>query len=102
MQMATCWISVPRDGKYAWVSNTASGNLSSYSVAPDGTVTLLSAVAADPPGNPIDSALSSDGRYLYVQQAAQGNVVEYRVEGANLKPNGMIKVEVGTQGIAAQ
>ncbi len=102
MQMATCWISVPRDGKYAWVSNTASGNLSSYSVAPDGSVTLLSAIAADPDGNPIDSALSSDGRYLYVLEAAQGKVVEYRVEGANLIPIGTITVELGNQGIAAQ
>jgi DNA-binding beta-propeller fold protein YncE len=102
MQMATCWISVPRDGKFAWVSNTASGNLSSYSIAPDGTLSLLDAVAADPEGNPIDSALSSDGRYLYVQEAAQGKVVEYRVEGANLTPIGTITVEIGNQGIAAQ
>ncbi len=102
MQMATCWISVLRDGKYAFVSNTASGNLSSYTIGPDGIATLVKAVAADPNGNPIDSALSSDGRYLYVEESAQGEVVEYRVQGASLIPIGTITADIGIQGIAAQ
>jgi 6-phosphogluconolactonase (cycloisomerase 2 family) len=101
-QMATCWISVLRDGKYAFVSNTGSKNFSSYAIAPDGTVTLLKAVAASTEGNPIDSSLSDDGKYLYVDESAQGKVVEYRVDGANLTQIGTATVEPGVQGIAAQ
>src|SRR5947209_4011465 len=35
-QLATCWISVTSDGKFAFVSNTASDDLSSYAVSGNG------------------------------------------------------------------
>ena len=101
-QMATCWISVPRDGKHAFVSNTGSGTLSSYGIGPDGDVTLVHAVAANPGGTPIDSALSDDGHFLYVDDSAQGKVLLFRVDGANLVRIGTVQVEPGIQGVAAQ
>jgi len=101
-QKATCWISVPRDGKYALVSNTGSGTLSSFAIDADGNVTLLSAVAANPGGAPIDSALSDDGRFLYVDDSVQGKVLIFRVEAGNLAPIGTVSVSAGIQGIAAQ
>jgi len=55
---------VPRDGKYALVSNTGRGTLSSYSIDANGSLTLLNAVAANPGGAPIDSALSREGKFL--------------------------------------
>lgn len=101
-QAATCWISVPRDGKFALVSNTGSGTLSSFAIDVNGTVTLLDAIAANPGGAPIDSALSDDGRFLYVDESAQGKVLIFGVNGGNLTSLGTVSVNVGIQGIAAQ
>lgn len=101
-QAATCWISVPRDGKFALVSNTGSGTLSSFAIDVNGNVTLLDAVAANPGGTPIDSALSDDGRFLYVDDSMQGKVLIFRVEGGSLTSLGTVAVSAGIQGIAAQ
>lgn len=101
-QMATCWISVPRDGKHAFVSNTGSGTLSAYGVAPDGELTLLNAVAADPGGTPIDSSLSDDGRFLYVENSVAGKILLFRVDGGSLVAMGSVTAVPGLQGIAAQ
>jgi 6-phosphogluconolactonase len=101
-QKATCWISVPRDGKYAFVSNTGSGTLSSFAIDPNGTATLLAAVAANPGNTPIDSALSSDGKFLYADDSAQGKVLIFRVNGGSLTQIGTVPVSAGIQGIAAQ
>jgi 6-phosphogluconolactonase len=101
-QKATCWISVPRDGKSALVSNTGSGTLSSYSIDPNGNLALLNAVAANPGGAPIDSALSRDGKFLYVDESAQGKVLIFSVGNATLTQLGSVSLEEGIQGIAAQ
>jgi 6-phosphogluconolactonase (cycloisomerase 2 family) len=74
-QQASCWISVNRSGKAAYVSNTARGTISSYAVDADGALTLLNAVAANPGGAPIDSALSRDSQFLYVVESAQSKAL---------------------------
>jgi 6-phosphogluconolactonase len=102
MQQASCWIAVPRDGKFAWVSNTASGTLSSFAVGDNGDVTLMNSVAADPGGTPIDSALSRDGKFLYVEDSVQGIVTIFGTDGGALMPVGMMPVSAGIQGIAAR
>ena len=101
-QAATCWISVPRDGKFALVSNTGSGTLSSFAIDVNGNVTLLDAVAADPGGAPIDSALSNDGHFLYVDDSLEGKVRIFGVNGGSLTSIGVVSVNAGIQGIAAQ
>ncbi len=103
-QKASCWISITRSGRYAYLSNTASGTLSSYAVGPDGQLTLAKAIAASAPGSaPIDSALSRDSRFLYVEDSAQGGVLLFRVDGATLIPIGGIpSLPKSVQGIAAQ
>jgi 6-phosphogluconolactonase (cycloisomerase 2 family) len=72
---AACWLVVSKDGRYAFVTNTLSdtvpnifsgiGGVTSYAVAPDGTMTYLGQVNTSP-GNPGDEAVSQDGKYLYV------------------------------------
>lgn len=101
-QQATCWISVPRDGKFALVSNTGSGTLSSFAVGADGDLTLVNPVSANPGGSPIDSALSRDGKFLYVDESAQGKVLVFRVNGGDLSQIGTVTLQEGIQGIAAQ
>jgi DNA-binding beta-propeller fold protein YncE len=101
-QMATCWISVPREAKFALVSNTGSGTLSSFAIDANGDLTLAHAVAANPGGAPIDSALSRDGKFLYVDESAQGKVLIFSVSGGNLAQIGSVTLKQGLQGIAAQ
>jgi 6-phosphogluconolactonase len=67
-QLAACWVAVSRSGKYAYVSNTASGTLSGFMINGNGT---LSALTPDgKTGNigvgtgPIDVAISRDDQFV--------------------------------------
>lgn len=101
-QAASCWISVNRSARDAYVSNTGSGTISSYGISGHGELSLLRAIAANPGGAPIDSALSRDSRFLYVVESAQGKTLIFRADGANLIPVGSVSVPTGSQGIAVQ
>lgn len=103
-QAAACWISLTNDGRFAFVSNTASGTLSSYQIAGNGTLGLASAVAASlGAGKPIDSALSSGSEFLYVLDSALGRIAAFQIHGGSLKPVGTITgLPTTIQGIAAQ
>lgn len=102
-QMATCWLSITRNG-HTFASNTGSGNLSSYQVGADGTTVLVKAVAASiTPGAPIDSALSSQNKFLYVDDSARGEVFIFRVQGNSLAAIGSVSgLPTTLQGIAAE
>ncbi len=68
-QTAACWIAVTLDGRYAYSTNTHSGSISGFSVAPGGGLNPLSqdgrtGVLANN-GAPIDLAITEDDRYLY-------------------------------------
>jgi 6-phosphogluconolactonase (cycloisomerase 2 family) len=67
-QTASCWVVVGSNGRYAFVSNTGSGTISSYRIRNDGTLALEHAVAGStgPGSTPIDMALSNNSRFLYV------------------------------------
>ncbi len=57
-----------KNQRYAYVTNFSSGTISSYRVAPDGTLTLDNAVAAQSsPGQKSirDENFTADGRFLY-------------------------------------
>lgn len=102
-QEASCWISVTGSKRNAYISDTGSGALSSYSVGPNGEVSLLKAIATTAAGPPIDSALSRDSRFLYVEESPLGEVQIFRVDGASLLPIGQVtSLPAGIQGIAAQ
>ena len=101
-QMASCWISVTKSARLAYVSNTGSGTISSFQIRGKGELTLLNAVAANPGGAPIDSSLSRDNRFLYVVESAQGKTLIFRNTDSKLSPIGTVSVPVGSQGIAAQ
>jgi 6-phosphogluconolactonase len=72
-ETAACWIAITEDGEYAYTTNTGSGTVSGYTIAGDGSLTLL-----DPTGvtaftgrrsGPIDEDVSDGSQYLYVNQA---------------------------------
>ena len=67
-QSGACWTTVV--GTYAYETNTASGTVSQYSIAANGTLTLVGSGLAGTAGGAgagsTDLASSSDGKVLYV------------------------------------
>ena len=106
-QTAACWIAITKNGKFAFVSNTGSGTISSYRVnAEDGSLTLLNATAADTGlgSAPIDMDLSVNSRILFVLLGGTQSVASFRVwKNGNLTPIDTAGgLPLGAQGIAAK
>lgn len=80
-EAAACWVVVTKDGSLAFVTNTASGSVSSYAIANDGSVVLRHAVAASTGAGsgPIDMALSRNGRFVFVLATGNGTMRPYAI-----------------------
>ena len=82
-QAATCWLVVAESGRFAFVVNSASGSISSYTVNADGSLRLVDAdgrtgiSGAD--AKPIDAGLSRDGRFLFALEAGTGTIGAFSV-----------------------
>ena len=89
-QTAPCWVEISHDGRYLFTVNTAVATISRYSIASDGSLTLLtpSTSLSDPflPTNdtPEDARLSPDGSTLYVVDAGADAISALAVNGGNL------------------
>jgi DNA-binding beta-propeller fold protein YncE len=83
-QTAPCWVEISHDGRYLFTVNTGSGNISSYSINPDGSLTLIGSFAITGGGADIDARLSPDGNYLLVDGAGHNFVSVFAVNGGNL------------------
>jgi 6-phosphogluconolactonase len=105
-QTASCWVVIPNNGKFAFVSNTGSGTISSYRIGSDVEwLALVDSVAGDTGmgSAPIDMTLSNNSRYLFVHAAGSQSVVSFRVKHGTLT---MVDtaggLPLGAQGIAAK
>jgi 6-phosphogluconolactonase (cycloisomerase 2 family) len=106
-QTAACWVVIPTNGKLAFVSNTASGTISSFFINPgNGSLPLLNSVAANTGmgSAPIDMTLSVNSRILFVLLAGTQSVASFRVGGdGSLTPIDTAGgLPMGAQGIAAK
>jgi 6-phosphogluconolactonase len=106
-QTASCWVVIPTNGKLAFVSNTASGTISSYRInAEDGSLTLLNPVAASTGmgSAPIDMTLSVNSRFLFVLLGGSQSVASFRIGGnGSLTPVDTAGgLPLGAQGIVAK
>ncbi len=106
-QLATCWVAVTPDGRYAYTANAGSGTISVYHVSKRGVLTLIESVPTTPAmnGAPIDLMVAPDGRFLYVLNGRQGSISAFRIECEGHPA--LVQVyqhtrlpEVGAQGIA--
>jgi 6-phosphogluconolactonase len=81
-QSAACWVVTTRDGRFAYVSNTASGNLSAYRISSGGAATLDAAIAADTGtgSGPTDMALDRNSRFLYSLNPRNSTISAFRVQ----------------------
>jgi 6-phosphogluconolactonase (cycloisomerase 2 family) len=105
-QSAPCWLIITDDHRFAFVTNTASGSVSSYQVAADGSLTLLNAVAASPGpvSFPVDMALTEGSRFLYLIANNTHNVFGYRAgsDGSLMQVTAVGGLPPASQGIAAK
>jgi 6-phosphogluconolactonase (cycloisomerase 2 family) len=78
-----CWAAVSPDDRHVYVTNFGDGTISSYTIAADGRLELLQAVAGTTvEGQPgvRDEALSRDGRYLYALHADVQQLFGWQVQ----------------------
>ena len=85
-QTAPCWVEISHDGQYLFTVNTGSKTISSYSIATDGSLTLLSPSAsfAATAVSPEDARLSPDGATLWVVDPGADAISGFDVTGGTL------------------
>jgi 6-phosphogluconolactonase len=103
-QSAACWVVTTDNGRFAFTSNTGSGNISAYAIGHDGSLTLLDGgVSALTEAGPTDLALSENSHSLFVLNSGAHTIGAYRVEN----DGGLAQVDVaggvpsGATGLAA-
>jgi 6-phosphogluconolactonase len=81
---AACWVVLAKNDTFAYVSNTASGSISSYKVATNGTLTLVGtdgrAAETGTGSRPLDMATSRDDGFLYVVEGGTSTIGIARIE----------------------
>jgi 6-phosphogluconolactonase (cycloisomerase 2 family) len=105
-QTAACWIAVSKNGKFAYSANAASSSISLYSIANDGSLTLIDGAAGltgDDTG-PLDLMLSEDGKFLYALSARSQNIIAFAVQadGSLELLDAFGGLPVGSYGLALQ
>lgn len=104
-QSAACWVVLTGNDQYAYVTNAASNNISSFSIQPhSGNLDVLEADAAGADGGPIDAALTKNSKYLYVLNSGGHSISAYEVSNnGGLTSIGTVgSLPMGTNGLAAR
>ena len=82
-QTAPCWVVLTNDGRFAYTTNTGSGNVSGYRVGFNGPLRLLNSdglTANTGSGSiPLDAATSNDARFLYVLTPGTSNIQGFAI-----------------------
>ena len=103
---AACWVVATHSGRFAYTTNTGSASVSGYSIAADGTPTLLDSngITAVTGKGPIDAGFSFGDRFLYVLDSGDHSISAFSVrhDGA-LSPVGTTTgLPAGANGLAAR
>ena len=105
-QRAACWAVVTGNGRFAYVTNAATGNISGFVIGQDGTLSLLvpGGVSATTGGNPTDAALSLNSQYLYVRNGNQNAINAFAIaaDGSLSALPGVAGLPAGAAGLAAR
>ena len=96
-QTAACWVEITHDGRFLFTVNTGSGSISRYSIAANGSLTLLGStpVSNQSGVGAVDARLSGDGHTLYVNESRSATVGEFTVNGGQLTELGSVSLPTG-------
>lgn len=88
-QQAACWLITSGEGRFAWTANAASNNISAYTIAPNGRISLSTVnggVAANLPAaaHPLDMARDNTGHFYVLDQFLGV------VSALSIQPNGTL------------
>lgn len=107
---APCWVRITPDGRFAYITNSASDALAGFAVGRDGSLEPLSAdgrTGVVPAGSvPLDLDITADGRYLYALDGGSGAISAFSI-GRNGQlaaldgVTGAVGPRSGAQGLAA-
>jgi 6-phosphogluconolactonase len=104
-QGATCWVAVNRFAPYAYVTNTATDNISIYNVDADGKLSLIETGDSASTGDrPVDLAISSDAQFLYTLNAGDDTISVYSIggEGSLTPTTGVDNLPANSVGLVAR
>jgi 6-phosphogluconolactonase (cycloisomerase 2 family) len=104
-QTAACWVSLSKDEKYAYTSNTGSNTLSIVAISrADGSLSLVNGAGATTGSAPGESAVTVDGLFLYVLNAGDGSISGYSTSasGALTGISTATGIPLGAAGLVAR
>ena len=83
-QAAACWLVVTSDGRFAYVANAGSANVSQYAIGPNGALSLVGTGAngATDPG-PVDLDVTDGDGFLYVLNGRTGSITGFSVSATD-------------------
>ena len=73
-QTAPCWVGMAKYGRFAYMTNTATNNISSYYVAPWGGLYLVESDAAETGTGPLDIVVDANNYYVYALNSVTHNI----------------------------
>jgi len=82
---ANCWIEVTPNGRFVYMSNSASASIAGFAIGNNGALTAIpgTIVAVGATGSTnIDLTISADGKYLYTLNAGNGTLGEFAIDPA--------------------
>jgi 6-phosphogluconolactonase (cycloisomerase 2 family) len=103
-QSAACWVVITNNGKFAYTTNTASDNITTFGITNMGGISVSQAISATTEAGPIDADLSNNSKYLYILNGAGKSIQAY-----NVNNNGSLSfiqtvtgLPMGANGLAAK
>jgi 6-phosphogluconolactonase (cycloisomerase 2 family) len=104
-----CWDAITPDGRWVYVSNSGSDNISGFNIGKDGSLTPIAGTVLgnNPSGSHnVDIAVSADGKFVYTINSQSGNIGVFAInqqDGSltSLGQAGDLPKSVGFNGIAA-
>lgn len=104
-QVAACWLVVTSDGRFAYTANAGSANISQYTIASNGALSLVGdgANGSTDPG-PVDLDVTRGDGFLYVLNSGSGSISAFSIDSDNgsLTPiTGVSPLATGWAGLIA-
>lgn len=103
-QSAACWVVITNNGKFAYTTNTANANISTFGINNSGGISVSQAIAVTTEGGPIDAALSNNSKFLYVLNGAGNSLQAFAVshDGSLSIVQTVPGLPIGANGLAAK
>ena len=107
-QQAACWVVITQNDKFTYTSDTASGVITGFSLARDGSLTILDAkgvsAVTGAGSTPTDLALSENSGFLFSLNPGSGTIAGWRFasDGALVFIGGATGIPASASGISAR